>query len=371
MSSNLSAELAAAVDTFLAEAPSTASANSLAGLIPPTAIDAVCASLAGRGARAHLEALGEATKDKNLKKAARAAAYKLKSAGVAATFKPERRAIDLTPAVELDRIAIVIVPTLGGNTEILVGTLPGAAGGMLDLTSQEQRAEIDASMTAGRLRRIAADAGARRGGRGIPLVNADVAVRAVRAADAYLSELGRSRHGAFAGLLAWAERAEALGADAVRADARLQLQPIPEADDATLLDLMFNHPWSGTPGVPDELGSELDVVLAEELHGQDETDEETFCKRIETLSAQALDTWWAKSGVPQATVRMLELGADVMVALDERDAAALLLTAADRLKSHAGAGSESSLLSGWIGRLVNPRSAWKHRLAHIHGHAHH
>lgn len=371
MSTNLPTDLAAALETFCQQEPTATEAARVGALISGANTQAACAFLLEREARAHLEALGESGGDKTLKKTAKASAYKLKSAGIATTFKPVRQAIDLTPVVDLERVAIVTAPSLGGNLEIVLGTLPGAPGGWLDLMSQDGGAGLDPDMSPGRVRRMATDRTPKRSGHAVAAVHADLAVRAVRTTGSYLDGLKRGRHGAWAGLVAWAARAEALGADPSRADARTAIGAFDPADDIQVLKQLFENQWSGVPGVPDELGSELDVRLAGELHGQEETDEETFCARIESLTGEAIDAWWSKEGVREGTVMMLELGADVIHAAHDRDGAIAFLSAAERLRAHAGPAHASAILSGWIGRLVNPRSAWKHRLAHIHGHAHH
>jgi|GEM_PF-1637471 len=357
----------AALTTYLATPPTVESATAFQAAIGKADPASICKALAAKSARAHLEALAETAAEKSLKKAARAAAYKLKSAGIAGEFRTQG-GIDLTPTVTLDRIGIAYAPTLGGAMQLLVGSLPGAAGGWIDFASNEQGASIDPEMTAGRIHKRAQESAAARGIRVLAPVHADVAARIIEVTAKALEVVGRAKPAAYPGFLTWAERARTLGADPERANARATIAPTPTTDAPTIL---FEHKINAPAAVPDELGEELDRRLGPELHSDAATDEAAFCARVEEAGFAALDAWWAEKGAKDASTMMLDLGADVHAATGDPETAAIFLGVSDALTAHEGAARDSAVLAAWIRRLVNPKSAWKHRLAHIEGHAHH
>jgi hypothetical protein len=92
---------------------------------------------------------------------------------------------------------------------------------------------------------------------------------------------------------------------------------------------------------------------------------------VEALALEALDLWWTQPHVPAMAAAWLDLGADVILAGTDEAGASAFLAAADHLRGHAGPARTSPLLSAFVLRAVNAPSAWRHREAHIHGHAHH
>lgn len=355
-----------AVVIYLSTPPSTATATTFAAAATSD-IEDMCAALASERARAHLEAVAEVASDKRLKKAARAAAYKLKSAGVAGEYRASK-GIDLSPTVALDHIAAAYAPSIGGTFQMLIGGLPGAAGGWIDTAQDEPDIVIDPDMTAGRVHKRTRESIDMRGLRRLVPLDAGLAARLVRRMGEALAHLGEHLPAAFGGLVAWADRAAALGADEARSDARRAVTPSTSEEVPAVL---FEHRALGPISVPSALERELDARVGQELHSQEAIDEQTFCARIDAATLDAIDAWWAKDGVREATAIYLSMAADVWVADGDPEAAAAVLGVSDRLASHTRPAREAPALVAWIRRLVNARSAWRHRLAHIEGHAHH
>ncbi|TNF35375.1 MAG: hypothetical protein EP329_06260, partial [Deltaproteobacteria bacterium] len=204
--------LSAALDAFAAGDGDLAAARGLAAHSEAELL-ALVDHLAATRQRAHLEALGEAGLGKKVKKAARAAAYKLKSAGVSGEVK-KAGGLDLTVAVELDRVAIVGPPGLDGQAWVIASALPGAPGFEIDLRADNESARIEEAeeLGRGRLKKLFDKADA---GRSF-LADADLTVRLLDVIEARLAGLPGGLPRTFDLAARWREVARSHGADGAR-----------------------------------------------------------------------------------------------------------------------------------------------------------
>ena len=361
------------LETFLAEPPTATTVRALTdalGALTPAAVTGLVSTLEAREARAHLDALGDAAADKALKKAARTAAHKLKSRGVASTFK-RAPAVDLSVPLELDRLAVMSPVSLAGRFEGLVAPLPEAPGGMLDVgIGRGKQAETIRELTLVRVRALHKDALRDQGPEAPVLGGVDLAVRFIEGAHASVRDLGRSEPPALRNFLAWAERARALGADPAKAEARATVTPA-SLPPELLAQVVSRHPKAHRDLLPEELGALLDPKLGPEMHSNADIAEADFLAKTEAMCLEALDLWWTLPGVPAVAARWLELGADVLLAAPDVQGAAAFLAAADHVKAHTGPARTSPLLRAFLLDSVSLPSLWRHREAHMHGHAHH
>jgi hypothetical protein len=362
---------ASAIATFLSEAPTPEATRAFLatlGTPSPATVEEVCGALERQEARAHLEALGEAATEKALKKAARLSAHKLKSKGVASTWR--RAAVSLTGPLELDRVAILAPVSLAGRFEGLLAPLPEAPGGMLDVgAGHAKQAETMPELNLARVRALHKDAVRRDAASAPVLAEAALAVRFVEAAKETLATLGRATPPAFSHFVAWAARARALGAGP-SPSARGRLSPS-SAPLEEVVKAVVEHPRAHPEVLPPELSELIDPKIGPELHSHAAIPESDFLAKVEALALEALDLWWTRQHVPAVAAGWLELGADLLAAGDDEAGACAFLAAADHIRGHAGPARTSPLLSAFVLRAVNAPSAWRHREAHIHGHAHH
>ena len=181
---------------------------------------ALVEALAAAKLRSHLEALGEVASDKDVKKAARAAAYKLKSAGVAGGVQREA-AVDLTVKIETEHIAAATAPGLDGRLWLVLPALPGAGGGEMDLREQARGMRLEAiqELSVGRVRKFQSEMKAERVSQPPALIGLDLAARLVDVADQALAATGKPVPPIIAYFRAWARRAMQLGAAPMKGSA--------------------------------------------------------------------------------------------------------------------------------------------------------
>ncbi len=151
---------------------------------------ALVAALAGDKLRSHLEALGEVASDKEVKKAARAAAYKLKSAGVSGGVQREAM-VDLSVKVETEGIAAATAPGFDGRLWLVLPSLPGAGGGELDLREANLRIDPIQELSLGRVRKFHHEINNDNVLQAPFLVNLDMATHLVGLADEALQLSGK------------------------------------------------------------------------------------------------------------------------------------------------------------------------------------
>ncbi len=346
-----------------------AAAHSLAGE-PEAALLALVAQLAAAQQRAHLEALGEAGLGKAIKKAARGAAYKLKSAGVSGEVK-RTAALDLTMAVELDRIAIVGPPGLDGQAWIIAAGLPGAEGFEIDLRSDDKPARIEAAedLGRGRLKKLFDQAGA---GQSF-LADADLAVRLVDVIEARLASLPGGVPPSFEHASRWREVAREHGASGARFNARQVIAggeavdpPSDEVVAALLEDVRVGYLVP-----PEKVIQRIDSDFGALMHSDQEVDEAAFREECSGLLDLAADFWLETAGGAAQLAAWLDADADLLLGRGDGDAARALLGLADGLRGFEGRGSEAPLLAKGIRSAIDLDHAWDHRQAHIGGHAAH
>ena len=361
--------LSAALEAFAAGTGDIAAAHALTGHAEAELL-ALVTHLAAAQQRAHLEALGEAGLGKQVKKAARAAAYKLKSAGVSGEAKRGASAIDLSVLVELDRIAIVGPPGLDGQAWIVAAGLPGAAGFEVDLRADDKPARVEAieDLGRGRLKKFFDQAGAGRS----HLAHADLAVRLIDVLEARLEALPGGLPASFAHVARWREVAHELGADGARCDARAALADGGEvaAPEAAAVKRLLEDVRVGYLVPPEAVVQLIDQRFGALMHGDEAVEEATFRAECEVLLDEAADGWLDRSdGATMAG--WLDLDADVLLGRGDADGARVLLGMADGIRGYAGAGHEAPLLAQAIRGAIEVESAWQHRVAHVAGHAHH
>ena len=346
-----------------------AAARALAGA-PEASLLALVAALTAARQRTHLEALGEAGLGKEVKKAARAAAYKLKSAGVAGEVR-KASAIDLTAFVELERVAVVGPPALDGQAWILAATLPGAPGFEFDLKTDGETVRIEAApeLGRGRLRKFHEQAEA---GRSL-LAHADLAVRMIDRLGARLAAEPGGLPASFALASGWRDAAVAHGADPARFDARARLAaggPVGPPAEETLAALLEDV-RVGYLVPPEAIVRRLENALGGLMHGSEAVAEDAFRAAFERQLDDGANAWMSSAGGAVALAGWLEDDADVMLARGEEGAALALLGLSDAVRAHTGPGRELPLLARAVRAVIDYDAVWEHRQAHIAGHAHH
>ncbi len=323
--------------------------------------------------RSHLEALGEVASDKDVKKAARAAAYKLKSAGVQGGVQREAT-IDLSLRIETERIAMATAPGFDGHLWIVVPALPGAGGGEIDLRSTREGPRVDPipELAIGRIRKLQAELVADRVALPPVLADLDLAARLVDHAVRALEGAGGHVPPALDHFRAWRDRALELGAKPEGASARAVLgpaaQPLPEG----VIDLVAGHPLLGFLAAPATAFDAIDKEFRALLHGDEAIDKESFLARGEAMVGEAAERWArSESGRGQAAT-WLDATADVLMAVGELVEARLVLGLADGLRAWDGQAplSQPLVKKAFFG-AVDLEAAWMHREAHMRGEAHH
>jgi hypothetical protein len=361
--------LSAALESFTQNPADLAAARGLeydkaAGL-------ALVAALTERKLRSHLEALGEVSGDKDVKKAARAAAYKLKSAGVEGSVQREAT-VDLSVKVETKQIAAATVPGFDGRLHLVLPALPGIAGGELDLRDDNKpRAEPLNELGVGRIRRFVADNGEGKAFHPPALVDMDLAVRLIElCAEAHVA--GKTLlPPTFSHFQNWAARARSHGADGQKASARAAVgagaRPVPEA----VIEEIATHPRLGYISAPASAFDAIDKEFRSLMHGTEPMERADFEAKAKALTDRAVTDWWASPGKRRAACIWLEASADCLLASGDETHAKLLLALADEIADWAGAPLTHPLIRKAFVGAIDLEHAWQHREAHVHGHAHH
>jgi len=362
---SLSPDLAA----FAAAAPELSAARGLS-YDRKAGLDLV-AHLVANKQRSHLEALGEVSADKEVKKAARAAAYKLKSAGVEGGVKLDG-GIDLTVKIETTDIAAATVPGLDGRLQLVLPSIPGHGGGELDLRDPEKpRAEVIGELAVGRIRRFANDNGPGQAHHPLQLIDLDMAVHIIAVAEQAATLAGIQIPPTYSHVRSWAVRAATFGADASRASARKKLGAPPKGLPEGAVDLLAAHPRLGHLSAPSTAFTKIDKQFRALMHGTEAVERADFDTQAKGLLTQAATDFWASPGQRKAAVLWLELSADLLLAIGDEEAARIALALADDLDGWAGDPLAHPLIERAFMGALDLDSAWQHREAHVHGHAHH
>jgi len=362
MTTSLSAPLAA----YLAGPADLATAKSLtydkaAGL-------GLVAALAEKKARAHLEALGEVAADKDVKKAARAAAYKLKSQGVAAAPLEKKAGVDLSVVAELDRVAIVSAPGLDGHLWLVLASLPGAGGGELDVRDPERGPRLDAveDLALGRVRRKHAEIAAASRMQKPLLADAALAVRLIDYAIDDLKDAPR-----FPYFQAWRDRAVKLGADPATLDARAKLGPSGRPVPRAAIEQLARHPIVGYIAPPGSALDQLERDLGPLVHSSEPITRDDFAAQVNARAQEAANRWSADDAQRARSGKWLDATADVLFASGDADMAQVALALADDVREWNPAGGAHPLIEYAFETNLDFESAWHHREAHTKGEAHH
>ncbi len=354
---------------FAAGPADVAAARALTGQ-PPGALLALVAKLGADAKRAHLEALGEAGMPKKVKKAARVAAYKLKSAGVAAEVKRAAARVDLRVDIPLDKVALVGAPGIDGHIWLVLADLGEDLGAEVDLRDETKPPEIrvtESGLSRSRLRRFKRDIDNPR----VSLVDADLAVRRIERLDAQLADYAGGRPPAWGHVLRWRDRAVALGADAGRVDASAHLRVPAEAPSAEALTALLSTPLVGFMAPPESTLEVIAEPVASLMHSDDPIDEADFRARFAQLLETAADAWLEAEGQRELLATWLEDDADVLYALGEEAMATTCLAVAAQARVHEGDGSAWQFLRLSFKAAIDVDFAWLHRQAHVAGVARH
>lgn len=333
---------------------------------------ALVAALTDKKLRSHLEALGEVASDKEVKKAARAAAYKLKSAGVSGGVQREA-GIDLSVKIETEGVAAATAPGFDGRLWLVLSSLPGAGGGELDLRdgSGKQRIDPIQELSLGRVRRFHGEVSAQLTLQPPVLADLDLAARLVGIAAEALALSGRPVPPAMEHFKAWGLRAVALGADPNRASARATLGPAGRPLPVGAIDVLAEHPRLGFLAAPPEAFEPIDKEFRALLHGQEAIEKDAFLAQGKALVEQAARLWWSSATGRKLAALWLDATADVLMVAADHDAARIALAASDELLAWDGDPLAHPLVERAFKGAVDLEAAWMHREAHMRGEAHH
>jgi hypothetical protein len=351
-----------ALAAFVSGAPDGASADRAAGAGEPALLDAI-AALVRAARRDHLELMGRPAFPKAIRKAAKKAAYQLKSAGVAAAAPARAAGIALGDRVDLDAISLVGAPGLAGRYWVLLAELPDAApvGVETQAWGGQARVTVLDHMTGGRLRHYEREV-RDEALPGKPIIaTADLGLAMV----AHIGAAVRSQGGAFppgwAEVLWWCERARAHGADPARADARARFadEPLPDAlADTTggLLELM-----AAGPHVPEQAA--IDALIRQVVETAERKDALTRAElvdRLEGLADAGCDAYFGDPEAQARAARALDASADVLLFGGHAAAAHQCVWVAEQLRSGARLPHEIALLSRSFRRVIDYDRAWEH-----------
>jgi len=336
----LTERLPTSVEAF-AEGPATREAATRLAAVPePDLLQAIDA-LAEAGQRAHLEAMGDAPLVRAVRKAARKAAYRLKSAGLGEERGPLKATLGAPDdgRISLEALAIATPPGLTGFWFLLLGSFADAP--TVEIRGEPQggiaHIEVHAPIAVKALARLVGDVG--QGVVGGPfLCHADLAVRLIDT----LAEEVRARGGRFAQewtfVAAWRATAVAHGADPGRVDARRaragELATMPAELGASSADVLAVEA-SGTHLPPAEVLSALMKDAMEAARGRAGMTEAAWGARLDELVGDGLDRWLGDADARARAARALDATADVLHARSHPREATQALWVADQLRAGA------------------------------------
>lgn len=337
---------------FMGSPATEAAASALAALSEPTLAELVTA-LSEQDAINHLEALaGAEPLPRTIRKAARFAAYQLRSRGV--TAAPQSRVVSLAAPLtppDLDRAAIVLLPGLYGRFWLFLGPLPGVSAIEIEGEAHGtlKRIEAMAGVAPSRLEKIVARIGRAASHRGVAeprLVSADLALRLLTHLEALLKLPG---HPDGAGLpatwtnvLLWREAAVNVGADPHRASARALLSAPVDAQDTTRASLiaasheLMSTPLSGPHAPPPWIAEAILADVMERAQGAfDGVSDVDAARRalLEEIALAHCDAFLGRAPHSGRTAILLEATADGLFALNEPSLAKVCLALADALSA--------------------------------------
>ncbi|MFO0750092.1 MAG: hypothetical protein U1F43_31140 [Myxococcota bacterium] len=286
----------------------------------------------------------------------------------AAPLPQRAAAVDLTVKAELDRVAIASAPGMDGHLWIVLGTLPGAGGGELDVRDPERgpRLDIVEELALGKIRRGHAEMVAQARLQKPVLADAALAARLIDHARGDLEATPKFNH-----FLAWRDRAVKLGVDIGQWDARAHLGPAGRPVPRTAIESLASHPIVGYIAPPGAALEQMEKELAPLLHGNEPIEKEAFVKRFEAMAQENAVRWSADAALRDRAARWLEATADVLYFGGESEHAKIALALADDLRAWDPAGGAHPVVSYAFETNLDVEAAWHHREAHARGDAHH
>ncbi len=365
------AKLTGALAKFAKAAPTIDAAKALDGTDASDLIGLV-AALSDKQQLAHLEALGDAGLGKAVKKAARKAAYKLKSAGVSVEWVAPK-AMDMSVDIDFDRVSMIGGPGIDGHEWIAVASLPGADGGEIDLKDPSGKVRIEPAeeLAPSRLRNFVAEL-RQGGGQPRPII-ADAAL-AVRMIDRVKERLEQGEEGlpkAFGHFDRWRDFVVGQGVDPLTWSARDKVKPATKKAATSALAAILDNPQAGFLAPPMDALATIEDEFGALLHSDETITRAAFEKALVALADRGADAWFKTEGVPATLTSRLEGTADVLFFQGKDDLAAALLKWADIVAAHDGDGSDLELLKKGFRGALDLEGAWTHRDAHMRGEAHH
>lgn len=340
---------------------------------------ALVKALAEAKKRGHLEALGAAGLGKDVKKAARKAAYKLKSAGVEAEVQvTATAALDLSVKANLDNVAVASALGLRGQGWLALGDMLGAqpVEAIIAQGGVVEEVTLLESLTPGRLKNFMRDVKGE-GAAAPVLVDASVAVALIEDLQAAIEASGELPQ-RWPHVVAWREAAASHGASGARAREAL-------ADKLADIDInltrtthkLLDRPETGVSVPPETALSAMFAEIGEATHSELELTEKQFRERLEGLADSAADAWLGDEGRRLALASWLDFSATVVLANGDEESALQLLYVADEIRGGDKLPHEIHYVQEAFRRLVDYDAAWSHyddfknNEHHHHGHHHH
>jgi hypothetical protein len=333
--------------------------------------------LAQTGKRAHLENLGAAGLHKDIKKAARKAAYQLKSAGVGGDGGREA-GLDLRVEVDLTEVALVTAPGLRGQGWTACVALPDAEGLEVVCDGHGDIKEISAleGLAVGRMRRALREARETSGSALPVLADASLALRCLGRLAAEVALAGLRLPATWSHVERWTRAVAAHGADPEQASARARLAGrLADLDPnlARTTEAVLDVSEAGVM-LPDEAAIEaLMVQVGEAVHGKIELTEVQFKERLEGMADAAADAWLADETRRRRVAHRLETSADVLLAGGHDAAALQCLWVSDQLAAGGKLPHELGLIQQVFRGIISYEAAWEHYADHFadpEGHVH-
>ncbi len=351
------------MERFLNEAPTAELLAELARF-EPSELDGLITQLEEGSQRAHLEALGASSGfAKAVRKAAKKAAYRLKSKGVSSEWRPAQGLSFKAADEPLGDVGAMAMPGLHGNWIFILRSLGEEFA--VSATCEEGRvvdSDTAGTLSISRIRKIVA-AEAERTDRALVLVvGGDLAVRSLARIEEELAIAGEDTPGDWQAVRWWRDEAVRRGADGARADARAaladKLATLPLDVQRTTLGL-FGAPGVTTPLVASESAYQsLERELHDACHSPLEMDQATFRERVEGIQAQVTDEWLADPVKRQLMGSWLDGNADFLWAAGQERSALQCLWLADRARDLDLKPSEIEFFQDAVGLAVDFGLAW-------------
>lgn len=345
---------------FAAGGPTEAAASALVAL-SPAELDALVRALERDRRRDHLELLGAtAALPTPTRKAARKAAYRLKSRGVAATVEPGHRGgVDLRATVDLDDRVLAHFPGLGGRYVVVLGDLPDASGVSIQADGDGVRVAAT-SMGRAQMRAHAREHGA---ALGLVIAPAALGVQLAARLAVEIRRLGGEFPPGWSDVVWWCERAQALGADPAGSDAALALAGGPlDAGDAAAARAVLGR--LGRAALPAGVVlDEIDQRAQDALLLEADYDETEAIVLLAGIAEGVCDELYQAPDVRAAAVRSLDATSDVLLSAGDEEGARVVLATARALEGGALLPHELPLLAEAFQRILDPAAFWRQRQA--------